>query len=981
MTRILLLGGARLLSDRAGESGSTVASPRRMALLALLAASVRTGLSRDRVLALLWPESEEARARHSLDQLLYSLRSELGREAIPSGAPLRLDRSRVACDLWIFEDAISSEDWLQAVAAYGGRFLDGFHAGAGAEFESWVDSRRASVDAQWQQALERAASISSENGDSAAAVKHWMRLAAADPLSSRLALGLMRALVEAGDSVAAVRHARVHSTLVSAELGTGPDPAVDAYAASLQRASAAHPGKAGVFPSPIDSGDVESERSSGGGADVAVTPERSAGDGGAVPARAPVRDDEPALNTGKDRREPGLLTGARGLATVGVVSLVIWAALASSRVADRPSATGGPRESSIAVLPFVIQGDSRPQFGEMLASLLAARLDGAGELTTVDPNAVFRSAANREHVAKDGGALLAASLAAGSYVVGEAVLAGERLQLRISLYRTSDRRETARAAASGQADSVFALVDGLALRLLGSLANRDRAYAADAQPITTSLAAMKRYVEGEALSRAGRGDAALDAFAEAVELDSTFALGFYRLAVAQEWSGRGDRGRAALARAQMLSERLPARVRLLVSAASARDRGDVDAAERLYRSISQSYPEERDAWIGLGETLFHGNPSRGRPSAEARASLERALAMDPIRGAEPLFHLVAIAFGEGRMAAADSLSARFLEGFPEADYAFFIRAQRGFAARDPKLLAALLDELRRDQPRRYLAAIDIAAGATGEFEIGIRAAGAIAQSANRAGAAAAWMQIAWMEAARGRMQAMEAALGEAAAVDPTVGVLGRARMHAPSFLPVHRDSMRAAARALRSIRAETPGSRLEREYLGVIVSSRAGLDAEAEAHLRSLEALTRSAELPKSTWRLWSARAHRLAGAGRHTDALAALDSAGPAHEEPLDRLLRADLLFHLGRHRPAFDWYGAAIEGYMLQPMVPYSHLRRGQIMEALGQRAAALRHYRETLRMWESADVQFDTMRAIATAAVTRLSAPGRSPVRIPE
>ena len=45
---------------------------RKLALLVLLASAGERGVSRERLLTYLWPESDSARARKSLAQLLYA---------------------------------------------------------------------------------------------------------------------------------------------------------------------------------------------------------------------------------------------------------------------------------------------------------------------------------------------------------------------------------------------------------------------------------------------------------------------------------------------------------------------------------------------------------------------------------------------------------------------------------------------------------------------------------------------------------------------------------------------------------------------------------------------------------------------------------------------------------------------------------------------------------------------------------------------
>ena len=51
---------------------------RRLGLLALLAAGDSRGLSRERIQAFLWPESDSMRSRHAMDQLIYATRRALG---------------------------------------------------------------------------------------------------------------------------------------------------------------------------------------------------------------------------------------------------------------------------------------------------------------------------------------------------------------------------------------------------------------------------------------------------------------------------------------------------------------------------------------------------------------------------------------------------------------------------------------------------------------------------------------------------------------------------------------------------------------------------------------------------------------------------------------------------------------------------------------------------------------------------------------
>src|SRR5687768_7739813 len=114
-------------------AGALVPMPRlRLALLAVLAAAGPRGISRDKVLGQLWSNREERKARHALEQLLYSIRREVASNLVRGPDPLALNPDVVSTDLWEWEAAVGRRDAEAAVALYGGPFLDGFYLGESA---------------------------------------------------------------------------------------------------------------------------------------------------------------------------------------------------------------------------------------------------------------------------------------------------------------------------------------------------------------------------------------------------------------------------------------------------------------------------------------------------------------------------------------------------------------------------------------------------------------------------------------------------------------------------------------------------------------------------------------------------------------------------------------------------------------------------------------------------------------------------------
>jgi DNA-binding SARP family transcriptional activator len=74
--RLRTFGGLGVESDN-GSLGGAATQRKPLALLALLAATGERPISRDKLLAYLWPESDPEHARNALRQCLYALRRDL----------------------------------------------------------------------------------------------------------------------------------------------------------------------------------------------------------------------------------------------------------------------------------------------------------------------------------------------------------------------------------------------------------------------------------------------------------------------------------------------------------------------------------------------------------------------------------------------------------------------------------------------------------------------------------------------------------------------------------------------------------------------------------------------------------------------------------------------------------------------------------------------------------------------------------------
>lgn len=335
MVSLELLGGASLEAEEGPLTGPA-AHRHRLALLALLATSPSRALTRDKLISLLWPERDARHARKLLNQSVYVLRNALGEDALLSvGEELRLDTTRVPCDVVAFEEAVAAGDLERSVELYTGPFLDGFHLSDATEFERWVDAERRRLSDVRAQALKELAETAEGRGDFRGAVERWKALAAHVPYDSRVVLRLMQALASDGNPAGALRHAEMHERLLREELAIEPPGKIAALAERLRREPEAlmrrgHEKGDIVTPDPSPSGTVEE-------------PAETARPGGIEPPEVPApKWRHRALPDGVSPPLPGALV----LGVLFIGALILAAIWGRSRPSDaRPAAD----EPAIAV--------------------------------------------------------------------------------------------------------------------------------------------------------------------------------------------------------------------------------------------------------------------------------------------------------------------------------------------------------------------------------------------------------------------------------------------------------------------------------------------------------------------------------------------------------------------------------------------------------------------------------------------------------
>jgi DNA-binding SARP family transcriptional activator/tetratricopeptide (TPR) repeat protein len=1009
--------GRLALDDETGPVGGVGSWRPSLAALALLAGSGEQGVPRERVLSLLWPESSPERARNSLKQLLSALRRTLPESAITGTTLLRLDREKVACDLWDFQAAIARGDLDAAVSLYAGPFLDGFSLPGAVEFERWAEGERVRLAGEVHRALETLAERATASGDHRTAVSHMRRLAVAEPLDSDVALRLMLALVASGNRAGALHHFDIHAALVRQEMECVPDPAIVEYASVLReiprvavggrassRASSAeaHASHAQT-PSARQTDDRAEAPTLRLVSDDTIAPssasiEPPAESAPTIATMVPPRPaDHPSVSSSRWRHRYLVAASVAAGVVLGFVVFGLLSRAGGARTgtvvesADASIAT----PSVVAVMPFSVQGNpALAHLGSGLADLLSSRLDGAGPLRSVDSRVILEAAQGDgdRPIDQRTASALARRLSARFFVVGSVAEIAGRLRIGAYLFdREGGRTAVARADVETTPDSVFAAADVLAARLLADwLRSPAERLSRTAALTTKSITALKAFLAGETALREGRPNEAALAYQRAIGADSTFALAHYRASQAAEWTGRDEAVLPAAERALRFANQLSSQDSLLVRAYVEWRNGRLDDAERLYRAGVDDHSDDVEGWFQLGELLFHDNPLRGRSSTEARTPFQRVIALDP-DNAEALVHLARIAYTQGRRGEVDSLMRRVLALVPDREV-LELRAFRAFALGDAQGQKRVTNELLAAPGGvPAVTALEVAVFAD-DFDGAERFGALLTDDEHSADVRGfGFRLLAQTAAARGQWRAAQRQLASAARLDSTTALELRARLVVLPFLPTSRadlESTRAALLAWHPSVSEPEDAIHFKAHLGLhpslrtyflgLVSARLGDTTAAVTYARDLERAsatgTRSAvALARETFAR-SLRARVADAAGEPERALELLARAqwqpiaSDVLIEALDRYYRAELLRRLGHADEARGWYGSMAQRATYElPFVAPSQLQLAKLAEARGERDEARRHYGTFIDSWRSADPE---LRAVVDDARARLA-----------
>jgi TolB-like protein/DNA-binding SARP family transcriptional activator/Flp pilus assembly protein TadD len=517
MFRVRVLGGFAL--DELPVAAAPVLLRRRAeAVMAVLAVCGDLGCTRERLLALLWPESDEASARVGLRDAIYAIRRALGPGAVPSGRLLRFDSVVILSDVLAFTQALSSGRPADAVHLYAGPLLDGFHVDDAAEFERWVDGERARLAREYGEALKQLATDAERNGVWDEAVGWWARAVEHDPVNSRLVLQQVRVLAAIGDRVNAIRVAEGHARRLRDEFDLEPDHEIIATIERIRRGDMPETRGGVLLPALAPPAERLPKAEAPSEPSAAVATPTLVG--------SPVRN---RIETGP-RRVPRWLPWGTGVAAALGLAGALW----GGRLPEPTAADGGGRRTAVAVLPFRNLSDdsSYAYFAAGLHDELLTQLAKVASLRVVGRTSVRGYGASETPLRRIG-----EELGVGSIVDASVQVIGNRLRVTVQLLDPVTEAHLWAESYDRTLDDAFAVQSDIAQRIVtavGATVSTVEASSIAAAP-TRNPGAYDFYLQGLAYHRRPgflRENVlvAQQLYEQAIALDSSFALAHATLA-------------------------------------------------------------------------------------------------------------------------------------------------------------------------------------------------------------------------------------------------------------------------------------------------------------------------------------------------------------------------------------------------------------------------------------------------------------------
>lgn len=246
MISVVTMGAPSVVVD-----GEAVRIPTRKHFAAFVYLAVNAGrpISREQLAHLLWGDSSDQRARHSLSQALYGLTISIPRlELVRNSQDVTVSHDALEVDLLTFRELVRGGRLQEAAEIPGGGFLDGFWVPGAEAFAEWQEDVAGHVRLEVLDVMTRLLDRAEQEADWANVGRYAGRIRSIDPYNEAAVRGLIRATALKRGPGAAIAEFRRFQTLLERDLGESPSEETAKLAATIRRGEIRPPPRRGQDP-------------------------------------------------------------------------------------------------------------------------------------------------------------------------------------------------------------------------------------------------------------------------------------------------------------------------------------------------------------------------------------------------------------------------------------------------------------------------------------------------------------------------------------------------------------------------------------------------------------------------------------------------------------------------------------------------------------------------------------------------------------
>ena len=223
MLRLDLLGAVDIVDAGGRSLRRKVGGDKPLAVLIYLVLEGHgRPVRRDRIAGLLWPDSEQEKARGSLSQTVHQIRKALGDVVTSDGHEnLTVDGNQITCDCFEFERLADAGRLEAAVNVYRGDIAPGFNVKDAAEFDVWLSREREVWRKHYAEVLRKAVDVSVQANQLAMASGYAEKLLESAPENDGPIGELIKILITR-QPAAAIRLYDIYKRKLHDEFGTMP---------------------------------------------------------------------------------------------------------------------------------------------------------------------------------------------------------------------------------------------------------------------------------------------------------------------------------------------------------------------------------------------------------------------------------------------------------------------------------------------------------------------------------------------------------------------------------------------------------------------------------------------------------------------------------------------------------------------------------------------------------------------------------------